>query len=400
MFHTKIWLAVAALAATASFSILFSLQQPVIGGLSEYARLLGWTGLTASALLVVQGFWKASRDKQYMTKLRNRAEPNSQDNGIIAEQYTEARVRGWRTMHIILSILVTALATLHGIFLFQRLASPTGGVLVGAIGFGALLVLGLSGVITETRRKSRTFGLLKKTHLWLMVAALLLIEIHAIAAGSTIASLGSTVTLTMLLGTLGAVGVGVEYASIKSARHFFQASPPDDSCEGGKVNFARRAALQKIGTVAVGTLVALSFAEAAALMPKLLPTLATQSSQQLQPTLAQPSPPGQPSTQPAGVKLGNLANISVNSAYYFTDPQGNSNILIRLNNGNLAAYSSTCTHQPCTVGYDNASGLIRCPCHGAVFDPARSAAVLQGPAPAALPSVRLRVDTNGDIWLA
>lgn len=353
---------------------------------------------------MVQGFWKAARDRKYMDQLRNQVTPTPENIQDISQRYTEARVHGWRAMHVILSILVTTLAVFHGIFLLSRLTIPTAGVLLGVAGLGFLLILGLSGLVTETRRKTATFGLLKKLHLWLMVSALILIELHAVAAGSTIASMGSTVTLGLLVGTIGLVGFGVEYVSIRSAKRFFNQLPQKSTCDGCQVNLARRAALQKIGTVAVGTLVAISFAEAAAIMPKALPFFpAQQATQQL---VVQPSTTGQPiaQTQPGGqtgsIKLGNLANIPVNNAYYFQYPSGNSNILIRLANGGVVAYSSTCTHKPCTVGYDSGTGLIRCPCHGAVFDPARGAAVLQGPAPAPLPSIQLTVDANGDIWLA
>ncbi|MDQ3863274.1 MAG: Rieske 2Fe-2S domain-containing protein [Actinomycetota bacterium] len=40
-----------------------------------------------------------------------------------------------------------------------------------------------------------------------------------------------------------------------------------------------------------------------------------------------------------------------------------------------------CTHQGCTVVYQNAQLL--CPCHGSVFDPSRGGAVLYGPLPVA-----------------
>jgi len=358
-----------------------------------------------AAIPVVQGFWKAHRDKQYMQQLRTQSAPSPESFQEISQQYAEARVHGWRAMHVILSIMVTTLAVLHGIFLLPRLTSPTPGVLFGVAGLVFLSVLGLSGLAAETKRKTATFGTLKKAHLWLMVSALTLIELHAVAAGSTFGSLGTTVSLGILVGTIGMIGVGVEYAAIKGAKRFFNLTSPmpqNGPCVSCPANLARRATLQKLGTLAVGTLVAISFAEAAALMPKILPTLETQrATQQLitQPPDREPSC-GPPCGKGAGVKLGNLANIPANSAYYFQYPQGISNILIRLRDGSLVAYSSTCTHRPCTVGYDSGTDLIRCPCHGAVFDPARGATVLQGPAPSPLPTVPLSVDTNGDVWLA
>jgi Rieske Fe-S protein len=394
--HTRIWLVLAVLAGVASLSTLFVLQTTPTNPIwSDYARLLGWGGLASAAVLIVQGFWKASRDKQYMTQLRNQASLHQED---IASEYTESRVHGWRVMHIVLSILVTTMAGLHGILLLPRLEPPTIGVSLGLIGLIALLGLGLSGVVTEANRKTKTFGTMKKAHLWLMVGVLTFAELHAIAAGSTISNLGPNVSLGLLVGTIGMIGLGVEYASIRAALRYFKSSPQPQLSEVCSVNLARRAALQKFGTLAVGTLMAFSFAEAAALMPMVV---SSPQGQQVQQSLVTPSiAVAQSSQQTTGVKLGTLSNIPVNSAFYFNYPAGVSNILIRSTDGSVAAYSSTCTHQPCTVGYDPGTGLIRCPCHGAIFDPKQGAKVLQGPAPTPLPLVHLTVDINGDIWLA
>jgi Rieske Fe-S protein len=57
------------------------------------------------------------------------------------------------------------------------------------------------------------------------------------------------------------------------------------------------------------------------------------------------------------------------------------------------AFSSRCTHLGCTVN-QVANGRIFCPCHGSVFD-ASTGAVLQGPATAPLPRVRITVENGG-----
>ena len=53
--------------------------------------------------------------------------------------------------------------------------------------------------------------------------------------------------------------------------------------------------------------------------------------------------------------------------------------------GAVHAFSSTCTHQGCTVN-SVSGGTINCPCHGSRFD-ARTGAPVAGPASRPLPAV-------------
>ena len=62
--------------------------------------------------------------------------------------------------------------------------------------------------------------------------------------------------------------------------------------------------------------------------------------------------------------------------------------------GAVHAFSSTCTHQGCTVS-GVSGGTINCPCHGSRFD-ARTGAPVAGPATRPLPVVAVVV-RNGEI---
>ena len=57
--------------------------------------------------------------------------------------------------------------------------------------------------------------------------------------------------------------------------------------------------------------------------------------------------------------------------------------------GTIHAFSSTCTHQGCTVSQVS-KGTIDCPCHGSQFD-ATTGAVVRGPAPSGLRPVAVVV---------
>jgi len=101
------------------------------------------------------------------------------------------------------------------------------------------------------------------------------------------------------------------------------------------------------------------------------------------------------STQP----IANLDSLPRNSAVNFVDPSGNPDVLIRLANGSLVAYSRICTHAGCLVSYVPQYQIIYCPCHASVFDPLTGDPT-QGPAYIPLPKVSVTVNQmNGDIYL-
>ena len=92
-----------------------------------------------------------------------------------------------------------------------------------------------------------------------------------------------------------------------------------------------------------------------------------------------------------GQAIAKESEVGSGSAVPFTDAgTGQQSVLVRLENGEFAAYSAVCTHQACAVAYKD--GKLACPCHGSVFDPSKGAAVLNGPANRPLPEVAIRVE--------
>ena len=92
--------------------------------------------------------------------------------------------------------------------------------------------------------------------------------------------------------------------------------------------------------------------------------------------------------------IAQVKSVAVNDSVAFTIPSsGDPGLLVHLNNGQFVAYDALCTHAGCQVEYDPSQQLIVCPCHGAEFDPAKAAAVVNGPAPTPLSSVTIHVDS-------
>lgn len=99
---------------------------------------------------------------------------------------------------------------------------------------------------------------------------------------------------------------------------------------------------------------------------------------------------GQQGGGAGGDAIAGEADVPPGSAVQFTE-SGQPAVLVRLENGDFAAYSAICTHQQCTVAYENQSGQLACPCHGSVYDPANGAAVVSGPAPRPLSGIPVEV---------
>ena len=94
--------------------------------------------------------------------------------------------------------------------------------------------------------------------------------------------------------------------------------------------------------------------------------------------------------------LAVLAEMKIGSAVAAKTADGKNLLMTRTSETEVVAFNATCTHQGCTVEPDGAK--LACPCHGSVYD-AKTAKVLQGPAPAPLSSVAVKV-ANGNVVLA
>lgn len=76
--------------------------------------------------------------------------------------------------------------------------------------------------------------------------------------------------------------------------------------------------------------------------------------------------------------------------------KGKAVIVIRESNG-YRAMSAICTHLGCLVKWESAKKEFLCPCHAAVFD--QNGAVVSGPAPAPLPSYKVK-DVGGKVFVS
>ncbi|HLZ26335.1 MAG TPA: ubiquinol-cytochrome c reductase iron-sulfur subunit [Chloroflexota bacterium] len=85
-----------------------------------------------------------------------------------------------------------------------------------------------------------------------------------------------------------------------------------------------------------------------------------------------------------------------------SDNQDNLLQVVRIAEGagaaGLVAYSAICTHLGCAVFEKlNRDGLILCPCHGSIYDPANHAVVRRGPSDRALPGIAIADGPNGTV---
>jgi Rieske Fe-S protein len=94
---------------------------------------------------------------------------------------------------------------------------------------------------------------------------------------------------------------------------------------------------------------------------------------------------------PSERKIASLSSLPRGSATMFRYPGGDDPcLLVHDRDGQLYAYSQSCTHLSCAVVPELERGLLRCPCHEGYFE-LRSGKNVAGPPPRPLPRIALAV---------
>jgi len=260
-------------------------------------------------------------------------------------------------------------------FLIEWLALPvpqlTGiGVIGAELAIGTLVLLGVA-----TR--------------WAAAAGALINFVFFLTASWAVQPyfLGSDSIYTVAWVTLALVGD----QGVLTARQIFAPHRVRGANSRMGTDLGRRRLLLQLGSAAVGVVWVL------AILPR------TRHVGASEPTGAAPSPTASPTpaASPTGTKIGTLSQLRSRGSFTFNDPSsGDPAVAISLAGGSIVAFDTVCTHAGCAVSYDPGQRLLVCPCHGAEFDPAHGAAVVAGPAPTPLASIKVQVASDGGIYAA
>lgn len=131
-----------------------------------------------------------------------------------------------------------------------------------------------------------------------------------------------------------------------------------------------------------------------------LPATLTACSEQT--TSTSPEPPADPTPEPTPlvktpdaegfIPVGDLATLDQEGVIEDKKFPGGSLMVIRnpQDNTALIALNSLCTHQGCTVDWDQETTTLVCPCHASVFE--ADGSVKTGPATTALKTFSVKID--------
>jgi len=102
-------------------------------------------------------------------------------------------------------------------------------------------------------------------------------------------------------------------------------------------------------------------------------------------------PPKSPEVDTSNISIGKASEIENNSSKMFKI--GNKpGILIKTKEGELKAFSATCTHLDCTVQFNKDENLIWCACHNGKYD--LNGTNISGPPPKPLTPFKISVQKD------
>ena len=263
----------------------------------------------------------------------------------------------------------------------------------------------ISGMVSQTAEHATLFGLaIALGELLVGLGVVLGVWVRVAALGGFLLSLSFFLTvswgtspyylgpdivfmfafLPLIIGGDGGV-LSVEAAIRRAARRSLRLAVPAPADESAAVTAKvdRRALVQTgavavivgIGAVVVGgigrAVAGNSSSDVASGKPSAKPS--TGESASAKPTASGGGVPA------GGTSIGVSTDLPVGGSLAFTDGAGNPGFALQPKAGTYLAYSAVCTHEGCTVGYDQATNQFACPCHGARFD-GTSGDVVRGPA--------------------